>query len=301
MGNDNRLGAALLHVIGGMMSIGFIDNFVRIMARDVGLWQFHLIRSVIILAVFAGLSALLGWRLRPRRFWPVLARSALGAGSMVLYFGAVAVIPIAEVGAGLFTAPIFVLLITVLVYGERVGPFRIGAVALGFLGVVLVLQPGAQTITVMSFIPVAAGLLYGTSMLATRRWCSGESVTTLNGWFFGLMGVYGLIGLAVLTLFPGLQGEGFFATAWRPPTALFWQILAMQVVGSMIGLALLTRGYQLADASYVSVFEYSFLLTSGFWAWVLYGDLPNLTGVIGILAIVGAGVLIIMRSDTRKA
>ena len=71
----------------------------------------------------------------------------------------------------------------------------------------------------------------------------------------------------------------------------------MQAVVSVAGVALITRGYQIADASYVSVFEYSFLISAGFWGYMLFGELLDVNGLIGVILISSAGIIIILRAS----
>ncbi|MEM1506541.1 EamA family transporter, partial [Domibacillus sp. 8LH] len=80
-------------------------------------------------------------RLRPVDRRAGAARPAIHCTAMLVYFGALALLPVAQVAAGLFTAPIFVLVISRFVYGERIGPVRVLAVLTGFAGVLLVLGP----------------------------------------------------------------------------------------------------------------------------------------------------------------
>ena len=74
----------------------------------------------------------------------------------------------------------------------------------------------------------------------------------------------------------------------------FW--IAVQAVGSLIGIGLIFRGYQLGEASQVAVFEYSLLVFASFWAWVLWGQTVPLLGFIGMGLIALAGIVIALRS-----
>jgi len=169
---DRTLAAAGLILVYASV-IGFTDNFVSVIAAEAGLWQFHFSRTVMAMVLLAALVPVMGLRLRPRSWRAVMARSAIHGTAMLIYFGALAFLPVAIVAAGLFTAPIFVLLISGLVYGQHIGPFRIAAVALGFLGVVLVLGPSALSgASLAAVLPVAAGLMYAIGNIATRRWCA---------------------------------------------------------------------------------------------------------------------------------
>lgn len=167
----NRTLAASGAVLGYAVIIAFTDNFVRVIAQDAGLWQFHFTRTAMAFAILALVAVPMGLRLRPKRPGAVLARSAIHGLAMLIYFGALAFLPVAQVAAGLFTAPIFVLLIQRLAYGRPIGGLQVVAVAVGFVGVVMVLGPEALAgATYAALLPVIAGALYAMGNLATREW-----------------------------------------------------------------------------------------------------------------------------------
>src|SRR5690606_29562641 len=170
---DRTLAAAGLILVYAMV-IGFTDNFVAVIAGEAGLWQFHFSRTVMAMVLLLALVPVMGLRLRPRSWRAVVARSAIHGIGILIYFGALAFLPVAIVAAGLFTAPIFVLLTSWRAYGLHIGPFRIASVALGFLGVILVLGPLALSgASLAAVLPVAAGLMYAMGNIAIRRWCAG--------------------------------------------------------------------------------------------------------------------------------
>ena len=174
--------AALLILI-GMATLGFSDNLVRFVTTDSSLWQFHLIRSSLVLSALC-LAAWFGaGAIWPRRPINVLGRSIFQAGALLIYFGCIAIMPIGVVVAGLFTAPLFVLIIGVVFQSKRVGLIRVAAVAVGFIGAVLVIDPDPEALDLISFLPVFAGLLYAIGAIATRAWCEGEETLTLTFWF----------------------------------------------------------------------------------------------------------------------
>lgn len=276
--------------------IGFTDNFVRLIAKDAGLWQFHATRSAMALTILAVLAVPLGLRLRPVHPRAVFARSAIHGTAMVIYFGALAYLPVAQVAAGLFTAPIFVLLIQRMIYGQPISLWQALAVAVGFAGVVVVLGPEvAKGASVAALLPVIAGALYAMGNIATRKWCNAESVETLLTGFFGALGIYGLIGLAVLALAPVEITEGpamFLLRGAEWPTANFLWWTFVQAAGSLLGVGLMTKAYQMAEAAKVSVFEYVILPASAFWTWAIWGETLVWTSWIGMALIVVAGVMI---------
>ena len=137
--------------------------------------------------------------------------------------------------------------------------------------------------------------------VATRAWCEGESTMSLTAGFFGVLGVFGIIGVFVVNAEAPAGHAGFVLRSWGPLDAamLFW--FAVQAVGSLIGIALIFRGYQLGEASHVAVFEYSLLVFASFWAWVLWGQTVPVLGLIGMVLIAAAGSIIALRSSQEAA
>ena len=285
--------------------IGFGDNFVRVVAAEGGLWQFHATRTAMALGLVALLMRPLGLRLKPVRLGAVVARSTIHGISMLIYFGCLAFLPVAQVAAGLFTAPIFVLLISRFAYGHHIGPVRIAAVGVGFVGVILVLGPSAMSgASVAALLPVAAGALYALGNIATREWCAGESAETLLVAFFVALGGLGLAGLAVLAVVPLAVPEGaagFVQRGWVWPsgTFLFWTFV--QAAGSLLGVGLMIRAYQIAAASRVSVFEYIILPASALWGWLIWGEVLLLSAGVGMGLIALAGGMIALRARAPVA
>lgn len=291
---------ALGYVTAYAVAVGFTDNFVRAIADEGGLWQFHALRTAMALPLLALAAPLLGLTLRPRSWRAVAARSALHASAMMIYFGCLAFLPVANVAAALFTAPIFTLLISRFAFGIPIGPWRIVAVAIGFLGAALVLglKPGGP-VHPASLLPVLAGALYATGNIATRAWCAQESTGALLAGFFAALGLAGLAGMAVLALWApeasqGAAGFVLRGVIWPSPGFLFWTFV--QAAGSLLAVGCLIRAYLLADASRVAVFEYIMLPASAAWGWLLWGDRLAGTAALGIVLIFVAGLIITLRA-----
>ncbi len=293
-------GMAALSVLGGMAALGLTDNFVPYISERGSLWQFHMLRSIMAFGVLGVVVALGFGALWPKRPLAVLGRSLFQGGAMLIYFGCLSVLPIGVVVAGLFTSPLFVVLISILFQGKTVGIFRWAAVGLGFVGALMVIRPDPAALNLISFLPIVAGLLYAVGAVATRAWCEGEGTLTLTAGFFGMLGIFGTIGVllvpseGVITV----GHAGFVLRSWGPLDVqmLFW--IAVQAVGSLVGIGLIFRGYLLGEASHVAVFEYSLLVFASFWAWVLWGQTVPVLGLIGMALIAAAGIIIAMRSNT---
>lgn len=297
------LAAGLL--CGYAAAIGFTDNFVRVIAAEAGLWQFHFLRTCMAMVLLALLVPVLRLNPRPVNLRAVVARSAIHGAAMVIYFGALAFLPVAVVAAGLFTAPIFVLLLSRFLYGHRIGPVRIAAVAVGFVGVLLVLGPQALTgASLAAILPVAAGALYALGNIATREWCPQERAETLLAGFFLALGTIGAIGMAVLALWPmevpaGSDGFLLRGAIWPSTGFLFWTFV--QAAGSLLGVGMMIRAYQLTDASRASVIEYVILPASALWSWIIWGETLDAIAWAGMALIVMAGAMIALRAQASES
>lgn len=285
--------AALL-ILAGMATLGLSDNFVAYVSADSSLWQFHLVRGVMVLAVMGGIAAIGLGVIRPKRPFAVLARSSIQATSMLIYFGCLAILPIGVVVAGLFTAPLFVALIAAGFQGKRIDRVHIGAILLGFVGALMVIRPDPANLDLVAFLPILAGLLYAIGAVATRAWCEGEATLALSAGFFVVLTVMGAVGCLILPSV-GTGADGFATRGWMPLDArlMFWMVV--QAAGALIGIMCIFRGYQIGEASHVAVYEYSLLIFASGWAWYLWGlSVPPL-GMVGMALIVLSGAVIALR------
>jgi drug/metabolite transporter (DMT)-like permease len=294
-----QLATALILI--AMALMGLVDNFVVVIAETTGLWQFQVIRSAMAMALLASVARAAGWRLRPVSWARVSARSAVLSAGLMIYFAALAVLPIAQAVAGLFTAPLFILLISMAAYGERVGAVRLAAVIAGFAGVLMVLRPDAGAVGALTVLPVLAGFLYALAQLATRRWCAAESAPTLLAGFFVAMGLWGMAGLAWLAVFPQtvpVGAAGWTLRFWGDMSAVAWGWTVAQAVFSLVAVGFIIRAYQLGEASTNAVFEYALLVFAVIWGWLLLDNGIDGMAATGIALILGSGAVIAMRSPT---
>ncbi len=292
MRHNVTYGAVLILI--GMAIIGCIDNLIRFVAEEAGLFQFHLLRTLIALPILAVIALVAGGSFSPHRWSAVLARTGFLVTSMMLYFGALPVLPIAQVGAGMFTAPIWVLIFSAVFFGHGIGPRRILAVGVGFAGVLIMLRPDVGGLSPLALMPLAAGAFYGMATLSTREWCAGERTLTLLMAFFVGMGIVGLLGTVAIAIV-GPESDGFLARGWSPISGRLMGLVVIQAVFSIIAVGLLTRAYQSAETSLLTVFEYSFLGFATFWGWVLWGEALEPRDFAGLGLITLAGLIVALR------
>ena len=293
--DSDRPGLAAGLMAGALFLLALQDSIVRLAGADTTLWQFHFMRSsgnVVLLLVLARViwGTAPKW---PKRLWAVAARSLFLLVATLFFFGGVPRLTLAEMGAGLYTYPIFVTILSVVLLREPVGVRRIGAVLVGALGAFLILQPGSAGFHWVKLMPVGAGLSYAAMVIVTRRYCRTESPVTLA---FGVGVSYmaaAATGMVVLSLFP--PGEAarevlpYIARGWLPLT---WTLVALALACSVLNVTAnlgLTMAYQNAESSWLAPIDYCYLIFATLWGLAFFGDFPNASMLAGMALIAGAG------------
>ena len=286
--------SAILMVI-GISILGISDNFVPYVSEQVGLGQFHFMRSLIALVCILFLARITNITLLPVRWWAVFLRTAFLAISMGLFFSVLSFLPVAVAGAGLFTSPIFVLLFSLVLFGLRPGWRRILAVFIGSTGVFLILRPDKIDFNLMQLMPVLAGAFYALASITTRRLCADESPLALVMAYFVFLCIGGLIWAgSVPALFDGPfspEAEFIFRKLVWTATEI-WLWIALMAIMTVIAAWMLFRAYQIAETSYAVIYEYSYLITGGFVGLVLWQAELNLSSIVGMVLIILSGVII---------
>lgn len=200
---DNPVSAVGL-LLAGVFVLAFQDALVKVVSSDTSYWQFQTLRSLgnmsiaVVLAFVGGGLALL----RPRKTGAVYLRATFLTTTMFCFFGGAPFLDIAQMAAGLYTYPIFLTLLAAPVLGEKVGRWRLGAVALGATGALAVLDPWTLDFQWLQMLPMAAGFFYACNILTLRRACRNESPLALAFAVAVTMLASGVLGILVLGLNP---------------------------------------------------------------------------------------------------
>lgn len=218
---------------------------------------------------------------RTARFGAHAARAATGLVGMVFTFGAVLLLPLAEATALQFTVPIFATLLGALVLKERTGWHRWGAVIVGFVGVLIVAQPGSGHFPLFgAFVGLMAALFVAIIAVLLRQIGRTESAATTVFWFSWLS----VPPLALVYLFQ-----------LKPHDPLTWVVLVgIGMVGG-VGQLALTGSLRFAGVSTVVPMDYSSLIWSTLYGWLLFGVLPTPYTWIGAPIIIASGLYIVYR------
>ena len=286
-------------IMAAMVLLGLSDNLVVMVSDDIGLWQLHAVRGFFCIIVTLAWMRVYQIKLVIQNRNAVAWRTFFITISMLLFFGALPFVGVAIAGAGLFTAPIFVLLFGLVLFGESVGPRRIAAVILGSIGVVLVLNIGAPNFTYFAVFSVMAGAFYAATNIITRRYCADERTLVLLLCYVVAITSAGILIASFNSLFfdqGSLTGDSaYLMRGWAVLSLENTAIMAFQGLVTVIALALITWSYQTSETATIAILEYSYLIFGGFFGWLFWSDQLSLSSFVGIFAIVGAGAIITLR------
>ena len=219
--------------------------------------------------------------LRTRRVWAHVGRMALGLAAMALNFVAFILLPLAEATTIGFSVPIFSVVLAALLLGEPTGKWRWGAVAAGFAGVLLIVQPGNGDVPLLgASVALVAALLTASVTIVIRRLGATERAATTVFWF----AVSSLVPLGILML--------HFAGAHDGVT---WLILGGLAVAGGLAQLTLTGALRLAPVALVMPMDYTSLIWAVLLGASIFGELPTPWIWLGAPVIIASGLVIVWR------
>ena len=279
---DNRRG--ILAMSASVVVFIFNDALIKLAAETMPPLQAIGLRGVFA-TLWCGLALLARGELRHVHHLAhrsVVLRGGLEALAAITYLVALAYIPFAIATAINMSTPLFLAVLAVLLLGEKVGWRRWSAIAVGFAGVLMVIQPRPGDVNIWTWMVVFSSLA-GALRDVVARWVP-PVVPTL------VVSLSSAITLAVV------------GCAWAALDG--WQTMSLRGVALVLGSSLLlAAGYQLlmialrsgAEFSVIGSFRYASVLWALAIGYVLWGDVPNLPAVAGIAVVVGAGLYILHR------
>ncbi|MDE8654095.1 DMT family transporter [Novosphingobium album (ex Liu et al. 2023)] len=220
-------------------------------------------------------------RLRTRRMASHARRATTGMIGLFCNVSAALLLPLAEATTFSFTTPLFAVLMTALVLRDRVGPWRWTAVALGFLGVLIIANPGHEAVSPWGVAAgLGAGLLVAVVSFQIRDLARTEEPISCVFWF----AFYGALMTAIL-----------LPLYYTPHSAREWAILAGIGTLGTIAQLLITASLRLGQVATVVVMDYTSLIWATFYGWLIWDRLPTTATWLGAPAIVAAGLVITWR------
>jgi drug/metabolite transporter (DMT)-like permease len=244
------------------------------------------VRGLISVAVLA----LIAWRmeglglLKTSNLRSHALRSLCGTASMFCWFYALTLIPLAEFWAIAFTAPLFLTLLAMLFLGERIHRYRWTALAIGFVGVLIIVGPhlrfGAGSLGVAMALAAAVFSAFAVMFLRSMSGSGGEHPITITFYF----SVTTMVCAAVTAI-----------AGWPMPTPEQWLFIGLAGVFGVFGQLFMTYSYRFAEASTIAPIDYVNLLIAIVYGWFFFDELPDRATWFGAPLVIAAGAIILWR------
>jgi drug/metabolite transporter (DMT)-like permease len=215
-----------------------------------------------------------------------LLRSTSQATSQCLLLLAFSLMPLASATAISFAAPLFAVLASLIFLKEPVGGPRWIALIVGFVGVLIVTNPGAETFQIGALFALGNALLFGTVTAGVRGMTTTESAETLTIWQLLLLSV--IYGLSL-------------PFAFVMPTWSDAPLIVVNGVTNLLGQYWWTRAIHLAPTSVVAPFQYLSLVWAMIFGFAVWGDVPTIGLLFGSAIVVGSGLFLLWREARPKA
>ncbi|NNF79103.1 MAG: DMT family transporter [Rhizobiales bacterium] len=264
-----------------------MDVLVKWQSATYAVVQVIFFRSILafvplgIMSIFNG-----GWEaVRPNDIWAHIWRSLIGLCAMSSVFAAFSLMKLADVVAIVFAAPVFATALSVPILGEKVGPRRWFAVALGFVGVLIIIRPGTS-----AFDPTAVLALFGAACIGiTTVYVRKLTRTESNGSIIFSFTLTTTVASGVLLPF-----------FWKTPDSLDLTMLC--AIGLLGGIAQMfqTGAARHAEVATITPFKYTALLWAMFYGYLIWGEVPDGWTLVGAAIVGGSGLFIVLREAHLK-
>ncbi|GJL89237.1 MAG: hypothetical protein DHS20C03_29460 [Minwuia thermotolerans] len=247
------------------------------------IWARYFFHVLLILLMF---PRRIGSLFKTQRLGLQITRSVVVFAATAFGFTSLSIMPMAEVSAIGYVAPLMVTIMSFLILKEKVGPRRLLAVGIGFVGVIAILRPDQANFSLWSLLPLAMATCYATFMVMTRL--IRGAAPPINSLFYTA-----IVGAVVATIpLPFI---------WQNPEPLHWLMFAgMGVIGGT-GHFLMIKAFEQTEASMIAPFVYTELLWSIAAGAIFFSELPGIGMLIGAAVIMGSGLFILYREQRAAA
>jgi drug/metabolite transporter (DMT)-like permease len=277
--------SALMWRLLAMATIPMADGIAKYLTESYPLTQIAWARF----AIHAGcLLPIVVWRYGVKSLWPKrigmqVMRGGFLFADVMLFLGALAILPLADTLALFFISPLVVTILSIPFLGEHVGVRRLMAAAVGFIGALIIIRPGFAVFDWASLMAIGSGVAYALYMIFTKKLAGAEP---------------SLVTLAHTAIFSAVA-----LTAIMP---LFWVAVDWQGAGWMLAMGLLAAtshyflllAFERGSASFLASFTYTEMIVAVIIGYIIFQDFPDIWTWVGMVIIAASGIYISWRERT---
>jgi len=303
--NRNLLGIASLTL--GVMLFSTQDAIIKSISHDHAVTLAMAIRCVVALPLLfllvhfeCGIA-----KLRSPLFWALVMRGGILLVAYTTYYMGLPALPLAEAIALFFAAPIIVTMLSIPMLGEKVSGLSWAAIALGFTGVLIILQPGTALFNPAALFSLVSAATYALAMVIARKLGVTEPATVM-AFYQNAVYLVGALIIAAIFAVIGIDQLGhpsfdFLVRTWAWPNN--YDLFLMGICGAIaaVAMSLLTNAYRMADANLVTVFEYTGMIWAPLWGFLFFNEIPRWTTLTGLGLILIAGLISVRLAATKPS
>jgi drug/metabolite transporter (DMT)-like permease len=282
--SDNLKGIVFLMLASFVFSI--MALLIKLLGQHLHITQILLVRQIgMTIMVAPAILRNFPGSLRSERPGLQLIRVCCALVAMLCGFTAVIYLPLADATAIFFAKSFFVTILAVFILGETVGVYRWSAVLVGFLGVMIMLQPGTDNFSVYGLLSLVGAAGAAAVMILLRLLSRSDSPDTMM--------IYAVLGVGAVMILPGI----YF---WQEPTTLEWLLLIAVGVVSYFAQKCNIFAYKHGEASLLASLDYVRLLWATLFGFLIFEQFPGGSIWLGATIVVGAAIFMIYRETRRK-
>jgi drug/metabolite transporter (DMT)-like permease len=286
--SDNLRGA--LFMAAAMAAFTINDMMMKLVTQDLPLFQAITLRgalTVVALGIMVLTMAKGQFRL-PRKDGRIVSlRAVAEVAATFTFIAALMHMPLANLSAILQSLPLLVTLSAALVFRDPIGWRRMTAIAIGFVGVLIIIRPGTAGFDIWSLVGLASVATVVVRDLATRRLSPGIPSVTVAFWTSLLL----TITAALMSVWEG----------WVMPQMLTAILIPCAAVGVLVGYLTIIRAMRVGDLGFVAPYRYTALLWAIVLGYLVFGDFPDQWTLLGSAIVVATGLFTIWRESKVRA
>ena len=282
------LGIALM--LGFCVLAPFADALAKLLGPEMATGQLLTLRFAIQAAILVPLTVVTGrsWHMDRRTTLLVITRTLLHIAGIALVFTSLLYLPLADAIAIAYVMPFIALLLGWVILNEEVGPRRLGACAIGFIGTLMVVQPAFQDVGWPALLPLGVALVFALFMLVTRMMSAADPIALQAT--SALMALVVLVPLMALVPTPELD--------WRAPSPTGWGLILLMGLAGTFAHLLMTWALKYAPSATLAPMQYLEIPVATLAGWLIFSDLPGPLASVGIAVTMAAGLYVIWREQT---
>ena len=297
---------AIFYIIAGMTVFSVQDTLVRILSSEVSILQIMFLRSVV------GLSILFFY-LKVRKIpiifssqYPVLTviRAILFMFAFLFYYIGLAYLPYAVTTALFFTTPFFITILSRIFLKENIGFIRLLTIIFGFIGVVIIANPTVDSFNIFMIFPILCAFGYSASMIIIKMTSEKDSVYSQTFHVYLATLLFAPLVTYLGSTFDSSIGDNkvlnFVFRSWELNSHTQYFLIFVVGICVVAGFLLIFNAYRVGKPFVIAPFEYTILLWSIFYGWLIWDESVTIRSWIGMAMIVTAGIYLFYRERVNE-